>query len=234
MYSVAIIEDDEGQRALLARMVGESALSSRLAPMDAEATSSLDDLARQGADIALVDINLGSDAPSGIDLVRDAACARGVQVIYVTGDIDYVSDVYRTEHVAFLLKPPEQAKLDEALQRAVDNLDARRSDPFLVRSGGSLVRLAPESIVYIESDRRKARIHEGGRTVELYAKLSELAERLPGSFARCHKSFLVNLAFVKSVGASELVLTDGGTLPVSQRCRPGFLRAFALYVGRSI
>lgn len=234
MYNVAIIEDDEGQRSLLARMVEESSSSSRLAPMGADTASSLDDLARRGADIALVDINLGDGSPSGIDLVRDAAHARGVQVIYVTGEVEYVSDVYRTEHVAFLLKPLTQAKLDEALERAVGNLDERKSSPFLVRSGGSLVRLAPESIAYIESDRRKVRIHEGGRTVELYAKLSELAEKLPGSFVRCHKSFLVNLAFVKSVGASELVLTDGGALPVSQRCRPGFLRAFALYVGRSI
>ncbi len=158
MYSVTIIDDDRAQRELLASMVMRSPVAARLEfldPADAGAAGPL------SADIALVDIDLGQDLPSGIDLVRDTASNK-TQVIYVTGYVDYVSDVYETAHVGFLIKPVDQARLDAALARAVKQLDQDATTDFVVRTSGQTLRIAPERVVYIESNRRKLQIHEGG------------------------------------------------------------------------
>ncbi len=160
MYSVTIIDDDRAQRELLASMVMRSPVAARLEfldPADAEAAGPL------SADIALVDIDLGQDLPSGIDLVRDSASNK-TQVIYVTGYVDYVSDVYETAHVGFLIKPVDQARLNAALARAVKQLDQDATTDFVVRTSGQTLRIAPERVVYIESNRRKLQIHEGGGT----------------------------------------------------------------------
>lgn len=248
MYSVAIIDDDESQRDLLAQMVEASPLANKfkvIAPTVASAASDSEGFGEhlggilapdgeQCANIALVDIELGEDVPSGIELVRNAQTVSGMQVIYVTGYVEYASDVYQTDHVGFLVKPVERAKLNEALARAVRKLDERASSPFLVRSGSSLVRLIPERITYIESNRRKVTIHETARSTEIYGKLSEFAERMPMGFSRCHKSFLVNLSYIEAIRSNDLVLTDGTTLPVSQRCRKELVRAFTLHVGREL
>ncbi len=61
-----------------------------------------------------------------------------------------------------------------------------------------------------------------------------MAQSLTTGFARCHQSFLVNLSFVDAIRANELALTNGTTLPVSQRCRKDLLRAFTLHVGREL
>ena len=159
MYSVTIIDDDRAQRELLAAMIMRSPAAARLEFMDASAAAGAS--GPLSADIALVDIDLGEDLPSGIDLVRDTA-GNKTQVIYVTGYVDYVSDVYETAHVGFLIKPVDQQRLNDALARAIARLEQDGAGDFVVHTGSSTLRVAPNRVVYIESNRRKLQIHEGG------------------------------------------------------------------------
>lgn len=54
--------------------------------------------------IALLDIQLGQD--NGISLAKQLFPSPSqTQVIFITGYIEYCSDVYETEHIYFLLKP---------------------------------------------------------------------------------------------------------------------------------
>ena len=159
MYSVTIIDDDRAQRELLAAMIMRSPAAARLEFMDPSAATGAS--GPLSADIALVDIDLGEDLPSGIDLVRDTA-GNKTQVIYVTGYVDYVSDVYETAHVGFLIKPVDQQRLNDALARAIARLDQDGAGDFVVHTGSSTLRVAPNRVVYIESNRRKLQIHEGG------------------------------------------------------------------------
>ena len=159
MYSVTIIDDDRAQRELLAAMIMRSPAAARLEFLDPSAAAGAS--GPLSADIALVDIDLGEDLPSGIDLVRDTA-GNKTQVIYVTGYVDYVSDVYETAHVGFLIKPVDQQRLNDALARAIARLDQDGAGDFMVHTGSSTLRVAPNRVVYIESNRRKLQIHEGG------------------------------------------------------------------------
>ena len=159
MYSVTIIDDDRAQRELLAAMIMRSPAAARLEFLDPSAAAGAS--GPLSADIALVDIDLGEDLPSGIDLVRDTA-GNKTQVIYVTGYVDYVSDVYETAHVGFLIKPVDQQRLNDALARAIARLDQDGAGDFVVHTGSSTLRVAPNRVVYIESNRRKLQIHEGG------------------------------------------------------------------------
>lgn len=79
--------------------------------------------------------------------------------------------------------------------------------------------IKPEKVRFVESDRRKVRIDLQGEVVETYASLARMQERLPGCFLRCHKSFLVNAAYIEAVGKSRIALVGGGEVPVSQRFR---------------
>lgn len=57
--------------------------------------------------------------------------------------------------------------------------------------------------------------------IEVYGRLAEVARQLPSNrFVRCHKSYLVNLAYVAELGAHELTLDDATVLPVSRRAAP--------------
>ena len=209
MYQVVIVEDDAAQAEIIRSMIECSPRGGELAiehVVDAESLTAR--LAEEPAiDVLVMDIELGSEDANGIDLVKryfPAGC--GTQVIYVTGFVEYCTSVYRTEHLYFLVKPFAQDDLDDALSRALERLEADSSKPLSVRLGSRVVLVEPSRISYIESDRRKVRIHAGAEEIEAYASLSDLAAELPASFIQCHKSFLVNMDHVKELKADSVVL----------------------------
>jgi DNA-binding LytR/AlgR family response regulator len=61
-----------------------------------------------------------------------------------------------------------------------------------------------------------------------------LEKQLPeGWFAKPHNSFLVNMAVIDHVNGKNVVLTNGVSLPLSQRNRKGFETALSQYIRRS-
>lgn len=236
MYSVVIVEDQIDQAASIAEMVRSSSHADTIESVDTACASDEeieDTLA--AADIVVVDVHLEHTEGNGIDLVSEAVPAgTSTQVIYITDDLECATDVYRTNHTWLLAKPVEQEELDAALERAMQNLEQVRNRPLLVRSKGSLIQIVPRRILYVESDRRKVLIHERDGVTETYAKITEVEGKLPLYFARCHKSFLVNMNYIAELRASEAVLVNGETLPVSQRCRRALRERFVDYVNRSL
>lgn len=240
MYRFVIIENDEDQRNHLRDMVRASPVAPLLQEIEASPLA-VDEPASAriersfSADIIVLDINLGLSHDNGISLVQKMLPhGSTAQVIYVSGYTEYISEAYRTEHVWFLTKPVRQDDLDCALQRAVDNLNAIVSKALILRSKGSLTRVLPARILYIESDRRKVIVVEPDRTTETYAKISDIECMLPPEFVRCHKSFLVNMNYIVELKPGNVVLAGGKSVPVSQRCRKDLQARFLRHAGRVV
>lgn len=181
-------------------------------------------------DILISDILLGEGQPSGIDIVqRLFPASSGTQVIYVSGYLAQATEVYRTDHVYFLLKPLDPTKLRDALRKAYAAL---RPDPprmLRIMSGHKDRLINPMAIRYLESNLHRVSVHCGKTVYVTYVKLDDLQALLPASFCRCHRSYVVNLAFVSSLGQSEASLFDGTTVPVSRRHARAVKRSMLAY-----
>ena len=222
MYQVVIVEDDADQARILGHMIERSPRGGDVVITHLADAASLRERFATGlaVDILMMDIELGPEDANGIDLVKQLVpVGCGTQVIYVTGFVEYCTSVYRTDHVYFLTKPVAQDDLDDALDRAFERLEQCANKPLSVRFGGKVMLVPPRSISYIESDRRKVRIHAGNDELETYASLSDLATELPSSFLQCHKSFLVNMDHIEQVQKDGVVLASGHVVPVSQKRR---------------
>lgn len=231
-----VVLDDEPQ--CLARI---HALVEQCAPKDESRTildaSCIDDLTKivsadTRIDILITDIMMPEGQPSGIDIVQGFfPPSAGTQIIYMSGDLGQAPEVYRTSHVYFLLKPIDEEKLRDALRRAYDALPTARPAMLRVKCGHKEQLINISSIRYLESSLHKALIHCGDRTFETYARLDELQAQLPAHFSRCHRSFLVNLAYLKSFEGSEACLRDGTIVPVSRRKLRDVQRDLLAYLG---
>ena len=182
----------------------------------------LEDAVGQGlrADIAILDILLGKD--NGILLAKQLfPSAAQTQVIFITGYVEYCSAVYETEHIYFLLKPLQEQAFQQAMEKALEAWREVGKKDLLVQTNR-----------YLESVGRKVRVHCQDEVVECYAMLSTLADRLPGSFLSCHKSFLVNLDYVKRMESNQFVLMGNEEIPISQARKAEAKRRFLDYVRR--
>lgn len=235
MNNIAIVEDQPDQAEFIAESV---ARFPGCVDVSVECFSTADELAdylEEGniVDICFMDIDLGEggEFEDGIDAVRKLfpeGCST--QVIYVTGHMRYCTPVYETDHIYLISKPIQMADFDAALSKALRNLETRKSKPLAIISKGKVVALPPSRVAYVESERRKAILHTGDEVIETYAKLSDLAHDLPDAFIQCHKSYLVNLAFVQELSARSLRLTIGGTLPVSRQRSSAVREAYLDYL----
>ncbi len=136
---------------------------------------------------------------------------------------------------AFLLPPNVEAhEIAFALDRALKEHDRRLEKPIVIKTKQRIRKVQPSRVSFAESVLRKVRIHVGNETVEIYAKLSDLKKELPSSFVQCHKSYVVNMGFIKELSQEYVLLSSGERIPVSQKRRKEMREAFLAFVGRSI
>ena len=69
-----------------------------------------------------------------------------------------------------------------------------------------------------------------GRRIDAYAGIGEFREKLPaGEFVNCHRSYTVNLRYVRAVGRTCLTLDNGEQILVSRRLYGEVGKAFTAY-----
>ena len=69
------------------------------------------------------------------------------------------------------------------------------------------------------------------REIEVAGKLTDFEEYLLShGFCRCHKSYIVNMEHIDSIGDNVFVLTDGKTVKISRAYMQSAKKAYFDYV----
>ena len=164
------------------------------------------------------------EGASGLDLARQLY-SWGVRnrIIFITGNPEYAIHGYDVEPIHYLLKPVSREKMEEALRRA---LGKRGTQTVLFQRGGKAVSIPLREIRYLESRNHGVVIHLGDGEQAFAMPLTEAERLLPaGAFCRCHKSYLVNLAWVERATHAGVLLKDGRRLPMSRTFYSDFQNA---------
>lgn len=179
-------------------------------------------------DVLFLDIEMG--AMSGIQLAKKLrAMNSGLQIVFVTGYMEYIDQGYDVEALHYLIKPVTGEKLGAVLDRAMARLMAR-GHALTLSAAGSRVRLLLHEIRYLEVMKNYVTVYaEDGREYSVKRTLNELERELDDGFYRIHRSIIVNLRFVKKVTKSEVVLKDGTELPLSRKSYDGLNQALIRY-----
>ncbi len=177
-------------------------------------------------DILLLDIEMGD--MNGIELARKIRRENHlVQIIFITGYMEYVAEGYDVEALHYLLKPVTEEKLYGVLDRAAERLKSKEKELCLTLPG-SVTRIALCEICYLEVRRNYVTIH-GAEDYTVKKTLNELEEELDGSFCRTGRSYIVNLHFVKKITRTQVILKDGREIPLSRNCYEKMNRAVIQY-----
>lgn len=187
------------------------------------------------ADIYVLDMIMPTR--SGIDigsLIRSPG--RGGTIIYVTSSDDFALDAYGVHAVRYLLKPVSEEQLFEAMDYALSQAEARRDPVYLVKTREGMTQIPYSRIEYIENAARRLEVHmAGGETLKSIfirksfdEEIGEVARER--NFLQVHKSFLVNLDYVKRMTQEGIEMECGGQLPVSRNRAAQVKREYLLYV----
>jgi two-component system, LytTR family, response regulator len=243
---VLVVDDERPARRKLVRFLSRApgigkvfeAPSGRLA---------LDVLEEFEPDLVFLDIRMpGMD---GFQVLEAMGQGDLPVVVFVTAHDEHAVQAFQVRAADYLLKPVDEERFREALERARERVRQRRAagtqldlnrllgtfrhalsgegpDRLLVSSRpGRKVLLPVARIERIEADRNDAVFHAGGREYRLRTTLTELEGRLgPSSFLRISRSEIVNLDRVAEMepldhGDFRVHLDTGEVRRMSRRYR---------------
>ncbi len=152
------------------------------------------------------------------DFIRNQLDDRYAQIIYISGKIEYAQKLFKSQPLDFLVKPLKEQEVYEALDLAHKRLQ-RDNEIFEFSKGKDWYRIPFGAIHYFSSEGRRIQIYTDKETLEYNGKLQTVIPKLTDSFLVIHKSFIVNIEFVKKYSYDKVILMDGTTLAISKAYR---------------
>ena len=173
-------------------------------------------------DILLLDIEMGD--MDGVTMAKHLRKENDtVQIIFITGYSDYISEGYEVAALHYLMKPVKEEKLCSVLDRATERL-SKNERVLNLKSGGEIIRVPIYQIRYAEVYGNYVTIHAAS-DVMVKMTLNELENQLDERFYRVGRSAVVNLTKVSRVTKTEIRLDEGTTMHLPRGAYDGINRA---------
>lgn len=223
---IAICDDEKKSVQSLRQAVERWSKARGLSTIEITCFTSSEDLLedwrrRPRYDVFFLDIDIPKEM-NGMELAR--ILREGDEeavIIFVTHFANYAGEGYRVNALRFLGKPFDEQMVFESMDVAYRQWKARQEQARIpIRQGEQIVVLYARSIRYVEVRAHNLEIHrlEPDAPVVVRMRLEDLLSQLPKElFVRCHRSFAVNLHFVRRIGRSEIELSGGAKVPVGER-----------------
>ncbi len=219
---ILIIEDETRIAKRIERMVKNFFSSSldSLTRVD-ELNAALDFIENNHIDIVLLDLNLNGE--NGFDILAKAV-SESFHTIIISAHKDRAISAFEYGVLDFVPKPFNQQRLEQAFNRVLlHEKTENRNIKFLGVKKKSGIQLIPvEELIYAKGAGSYTELFLKNGKKELHDKsLDKLAQLLPDTFERIHKSYLVKMTEVKEIVVESgskysAILKNDKNLPIGR------------------
>lgn len=170
-------------------------------------------LKRREIDLVFLDIQMPTI--TGMEFVR--SLRNPPAIIFTTAYRQYAVESYELNVVDYLLKPITFTRFLQAVDKyaelrkglASPKEDNRTSEwaesgYIFVNANKKNIKVRFDEILYVESLKDYIRIHTADQKITTKEKISDFVDKLPASFLRIHRSYIVNTAFVTAFTAHDV------------------------------
>jgi DNA-binding LytR/AlgR family response regulator len=203
-----VVEDEWPTRNYLVELIEATRVAAVVGAVASveEAREALRPSPGLAVDVVFVDVQLagpGADR-AGLELVRSLATSpRAPMFVLATAFEQHALEAFDLGVVDYLLKPFSQDRVEQCLER----LRARRPPAdapiptarIVARRKKSLVFLEPSEIWAFEAADRLTFVHTPHGRLDLDLSLAAIEASFRGAFMRVHRSWLVNVAYIKEL-----------------------------------
>ena len=212
--NIAVCEDTKTDEEKLLAILADSQISNRCTVF--ESGEALLENYRPGTyDLILSDIYM--EGLSGVETIaRVREMDEEVPVAFVTTSTEFALESYRLSVLKYIEKPFKEKQIREILTLAKMKKDS--APALMVLRNRKEERIPYSRILYLEQQTHHLNIYLTEKEmVQLYDKLATFMPQLQeNDFYSCHKSYCVNLNFVRSID-KELrcfIMQDGSNVPI--------------------
>lgn len=175
----------------------------------------LEQLEQASFDILLLDIDM--PGMSGLEVAgRLAGLKDKPLLIFVTSHDELVYDSLQFHPFGFVRKEFWETELPQVLKDCESELGSKRVRYHFHTAEGE-VSLPLEELLFLEAEANYIQVHTVDKVYRFRETMAAVQEALAQyGFVRVHRGFLVNQAVVELLGADEVKLTDGSSIPIGR------------------
>lgn len=236
MLKIAICDDEQPIREYLKKLTGKCTDAEVQVFADGEELLS----AGTAYDIILLDISLNQGQDSrlnGMEVAKKIREKSNGIIIFVTALKEYVFEGYDVGAFHYLLKPVDEEKFMEVMNKAIRQVKREKNDePLIIRMDGDYIKIPVNDIIYAENEARKIILHTKNmkqETYHFYEKMDVLERELGDSFFRSHRGFLVNLKEIVQYDNANIELKNGEKVFLAKQKYNDFATAYMKYLRKA-
>jgi len=187
----------------------------------------LDAMKRLEYHILLLDVFM--PGISGIQAAREIrSFDDSIKIIFLTSSSEFAVESYAVNAHYYLLKPGKEEVLFPILDRIFQ--DAQRGEEALhIQSPSGYMRLPYSRIEFLEVLSKKLLFHlSDGSVKEFSGSLAEYEGRFLSrhEFVKVHRSYIVNMEYIRQLQQKMLVTCAGQAVPVSRLLYAGVRESY--------
>jgi len=216
---ILIVEDEPLLANRITRLIDRSThIETGRVTLRTTLDAAQDYLSKHTIDLLFLDLNLhGKD---GFTLLKSSIVGESFHIIVVSAYTEKAIEAFDLGVLDFISKPFNQERVDKALKRFSDQ-KSRAENPvkFLaIKKNKRIELIAVDKIIYLRGAGNYTELHLADGGTKLHNKsLQRILHLLPSTYARIHKSYIVNLNFIDNIQSNyQVILKNGEQIPISR------------------
>lgn len=236
---IAICDDDEQELSRLSELMAEYRVSRRRNLDCFFFQNGTDFLCSvKGGEYDLIMLDVLMPGVNGIQAARELRERdKNVKLIFLSSSPEFAIESYSVGAYHYLLKPADANLLFPLLDKIAGELSRHEGQGFILKSREGIVHVSFTALEYVEVINKTVFFHMAdGILREVTATLADFEEKLLArpEFLKTHRSYLVNLSYVQTIGTNSIVTKTGHSIPLSRQRRSQVQDAYMHFLQEAV
>ena len=234
MINIAVCDDEKCMAEKIEKMA-ENFFRKKHTEISIIKYSSGEGLLKSNERTEILFLDIGMRGMDGIETARRLR-GNGYDgfLIFITVLKEMVFQSFEVQPFDYLVKPVQEEHFEKTMERLVRSMQDRISPEkvnLLVQKGCERNIISFQELVCCEIIDRKVYLYlASGEVIDYYESIEMLEKKLDGRFFRCHRSYLINLNYLKSYRNSTAYMANGKEIPVSRLRSKEFSKVILQYM----
>lgn len=169
-------------------------------------------------DVFLLDVIM--PGITGMELAADIRSTDQVgKIIFLTSSPEFAVESYSVGAFNYLLKPIQKDKLFSVLGKAINDIYSGMKKYIIVKTQIGMFKIFMHELIYVDVIGRTIFFHQtNGTVIESISTISKVETGLltDKRFIKPHRSYIVNLDYIKNLSQDGFTTTSNQLIPISR------------------
>lgn len=151
-------------------------------------------------------------------------------IVFMTDYGEYALDGYKVNALRYLHKPVPAEAIYECMDIIWHSWTLQNKNCVLLDTPAQKLLLPANSIMYFEIKGHYCSIHTTSNIAREYSlrlPIQQIQQKLPQQLiVKCHRSYLVNLLYVRHIEKNCIIMSDKARIPISRSYQKEFMECF--------